>query len=39
MDQADNLSHKSTKAKEGDTIEVSMIDAFMISEVIRTDIG
>ena len=39
MDQVDNLNLKSTKAKEEDRIEVTMIDAVMISEVIKIDIG
>ena len=39
MDQVDNLNPKSTKAREEDRIEVVMIDAVMISEVIKIDIG
>ena len=39
MDQVDSLNHRSTKAKVEDKIEVTMIDAIMISEVIRIDIG
>ena len=38
MDQANNLNHKYTKAKEEDKIEVATIDAVMISKVIIIDI-
>ena len=39
MDQVDNLNLKSSKAKEEDKIEVTMIDTVMISEVNKIDIG
>ena len=38
MDQVDNLNPKFTKAKEEDKIVV-MIDAIMISKIIKIDIG
>ena len=38
MDQVDNLYHKSTKAEVEDKTEATMIDAIMISKVIRIDI-
>ena len=38
-DQVDNLNPKFTKAKEEDKIEVVMVDAVMISEVIKIDTG
>ena len=39
MDWVDNLYLKSIKAKEGDKIEVAMIDTVIINEVIKIDIG
>ena len=39
MEQVDNLNHKFTKVEAEDKIEVTMTDAIMISEAIRTDIG
>ena len=39
MDQVDNSNPKSTKTREEDKIEVVMIDAVMISEVIKIDTG
>ena len=38
MDQVDNLNHKSTRVEVEDKTEATMIDAVMISEVIRIDI-
>ena len=38
MDQVDNLNHKFTKVEAEDKIEVTMTDAVMTSEAIRTDI-
>ena len=38
MGQVDNLNHKSIKVNVEDKIEVTMTDAVMISEVIRTNI-
>ena len=39
MDQLDNLNYKVTKAKVEGKIEVIMIDAIIISEIIRIGIG
>ena len=39
MEKVDNLNHKFTKIEAGDKIEVTMTDAVMTSEAIRTDIG
>ena len=39
VDQIDNLNPKFTKSKEEDRIEEIMIDAIMISEIIKTDTG
>ena len=38
-DQVDNLNLKSTKAKVEDKLEVVMIDAVMINEIIKIDTG
>ena len=38
MDQSDNLNHRFTKVEVEDKTEVIMIDAIMISEVIRINI-
>ena len=38
MDQVDNVNHKSTKAEVEDKTKATMIDAIMISQVIRIDI-
>ena len=35
MDQIGNLNLRYIKAKEGDRIEIFMVDAIMISEVIK----
>ena len=39
MEQVDNLNHKFTRVEAEDKINVTMTDAIMISETIRTNIG
>ena len=38
MERVVNLNHKCTKVEAEDKIEITMTDAVMISEAIRTDI-
>ena len=39
MEQIDSLNHKSTKVEAEDKTKLTMTDAIMIGEAIRTDIG